>query len=811
MNKHIMKQSDKNSNIFKLTSGHEIPLNNFNFNESIENKKLFSKPCNIHKTENILYCFDCYSPICTYCRLDHTEHCYSFKNNFLIKSQAQDLFFDKIDNIIKNSLELSCPKKLFEFFYDKLDYHLKMLQESLEKYRITRVKELHSIFEAMNNNANIFNKNYNDLKETYNKFFNDGKNFFPSNTFSEVVYLQLFNILNIAALNEKSIVDYINVSKKKTVIYEEELTNAFKEVESMFVENFSKTLSTNSLLVIDKSNLFEEFNTVLQDSLTLIEKFSNFVNKRKKKTYNFNNNNTTTEYSMSSSSLNNIDKYQFNNNCFKNLNNNVSSNNKNNKKITFNNLNNQTCNYILPQNANALSLHKKENSRNIISNLNCNVSNNIQDVKYANFSLKANNNQNNTLAYINSTVHKALKDDKKYLLDNITYLKMYESTFINYLKTKEIKFNKLDLKESTNVNKIIEASQKTYSNYTLIRQNKNVNTYLSPQNKINQTYSVSNQLLNLLIIYKDILKHKTKISKIKSECISFIYEANNNNLIEANPLGFLEEEGFEYFKAIPETNKIQLYDYYNKKPYIIEVFDLNSSEFGYNKFPFGCRCFCYNDNMFIIGGKDANTEYNVILLYEINTNKLIRCPDMKYSRCYHSVLFNSQDKILYIIGGEKNKTCEGLLVDKIKLFELPHMNYERANATLYLYKQSYVYAFCGYKSSIIEDKINDTFERINISYKDTKSLMNSHWDKVIINNKANIDLKFEYVGIVPLTDSHIYMYGGYDIRTNHKTIVVFDLIKHFLISIKDKEILNIKLSIIEDKKFIEAFEEIINK
>lgn len=786
MNANIEKQQQtqlKNNyleNLYKLSSpSTSLPIDTINLKEAMKKDTIFCKPCPTHKTENILYCFDCMIGICNYCRQDHQNHCLTVKNNFLLKPQLESFLFDKLDNQIKSAFEFSYPRKLYDFFYDKLDKHFKVLQESLEKYRIQKLKELNTIFEGMESSAKIFNLNYKKSKSTFKKFVNEGKSFFPSSFFSEVVFLQLFNVVNNGTQNEKRVLNEVKAVKQKTVQYEEDLTKALFDIEALFKDSINKISGQDSLVWLKNDNPFEEFNTVLEENMMLIEKFSSLIKKKKNKSNTVINNSQ-----LDASSSISIGKIYKNSTL-------------NEKKIQCDNLN------VNP-------LFNAATNKSAVTNP---ASRNPRSLKWKDDQSQTAVDYQKVANPTFSTYTEKEKEKEEILLDKITNLKMYETMYINFIETGEVKINKLNLKDNSQISRIIEASEvRQLSNTMMARQQpKNINTYFSPQNKISSTYSVSNQLLNLLRVFADLCTNKNKLFRIDGGYPS----SDGNNLLSAgSPLSYLEDEGNDYFQAISGTKTIQLYDFQNKKPYTVEIFNLNKDEYTYDVFPYGCRSFYINDKVYIIGGKDWNQEYKTILLYEVNSCKLVKCGDMINARSYHSILYSSDRKMLYIVGGERNNTCESFSLGEARTYPMPRLVNQRANTTLYLYKGIYLYAFCGFKDSIIEREVNSSFERLNLNFTITNATMDEsvefdeNWEKVKVNNQSGSEIQFEYIGIMPFTDSHIFIYGGFDNRQVHRSVVVLDFLQHKLMRIDDKEFADLKLSLLYDQKFCDAFDAI---
>lgn len=776
MNKADKDKIEKVDFNYKLSSGETLPIQNFNLKDSIKVEALVSKPCQIHKTENNIYCFNCSKAICNYCRVEHHDHVITMKNNFLIKPALEKALFSKIDTQVKNSLELCYPKKLYDFFYDKLDKHFKNMTENLERYRVQRLKELHILFEDMESSAKEFNSNYKRSKTTLSKFVTEGKTFFPSNYFSEIVFLQMFNIVNNGMINEKRVLEEVKKTKQKTVIYEEELTKSLSDIELIFKNTLNKGSSLENIISNKLLNPFEEFNKLIEENHVIMEKFNIFVNANKKKRGRNNNN-----LGISSNSVLDFSTNNYTHNIgMKNM-------MKNSSKLMFSSVDRPKAN----QNINDISKttkkirYKEENSE---------------------YSLLPNkSNYNSNMFKGNKSI---LIEKEEIALDKFTNLKIYETAYVSYLTSGELKFQKLNFKESSQIEKIMEAST-LKNNASMNKLTKNMNVYLNPQNKMSYTYSASNQLLNLLKVYAEVNYNKSKLE-------TFEDIGNINNNIDSNiansPLRFLEEEGYDSFQAVSGTNKVEVYDFKSKKPYQITVFDLNSKEHDYNIFPYGCRSFYLEDKIYIFGGKDWDKQYKTILLYETTTCKISKIGEMKHSRSYHSINY-SHDNSLYIIGGENSNSCEMFSFSENKSYLLPSMEFTRANCSLFNYRNEYLYVFCGYKQTILDKEINNSFERLNISQpivKVAKNKFSTDWEKVNINNKAQVELPFEYIGLMPYTDSHVLMYGGYDKRSFHRSIVCLDLIKHKIIPLEDKEFLELRDVILEDEKFTQLFDKLIH-
>ena len=232
-------------------------------------------------------------------------------------------------------------------------------------------------------------------------------------------------------------------------------------------------------------------------------------------------------------------------------------------------------------------------------------------------------------------------------------------------------------------------------------------------------------------------------------------------------------------KVLEGTNQIQIYCR-DKRKLVKKTIPFNKNIHSISVFPIGCRSYISRDKLYITGGKDSksNSDLKIFFAYDFKENKVVKLPDMKKERSYHTMVFHENIKSILVFGGENNKTCEIFDIFMNIWNELPELNVPRNNINIYIDKiGTFAYAFCGSTGSISNGLHSDVIELLDLVD------LNQGWAKVDYNNKALVDLKFSYNGIYPLTDDKLLIYGAKESRKAHKTFVIFDLRKFDLLNV----------------------------
>lgn len=251
----------------------------------------------------------------------------------------------------------------------------------------------------------------------------------------------------------------------------------------------------------------------------------------------------------------------------------------------------------------------------------------------------------------------------------------------------------------------------------------------------------------------------------------------NNQIQEKSPNKTEIEEDNEIYdkiQPIPGTNEIQIF---NKKSGTIikKNVKFNNSSHKYSYFLNGCRSILINDSLFIFGGvSKEKTESKISYIYSIKNNELSLIPEMSKPHSYHSLYYIDNYNSILVIGGEYNNSCELFNINTNTWVNLPDMNYSKANCSIYFDKtHEVIYTFFG-KSGKITDRDNylDVIESLDFRQFPLE------WKKIKYNNKAEMNVKNEYIKISPISDDMIIINGGKNGRCiyliNKKEIVKFN-------------------------------------
>ena len=307
-------------------------------------------------------------------------------------------------------------------------------------------------------------------------------------------------------------------------------------------------------------------------------------------------------------------------------------------------------------------------------------------------------------------------------------------------------------------------------------------------NPTNIKSKLSDNLLRILI---------SSNMKIKNDPIKLInqYLAKNFNLAKLNNFTikaiFDQIFNHEFAKPIEGKNEIHIFDY-KKSKIIKKEKNIIKSTHGCNSFLNGSRYITINDKIYSIGGKDWSQQHNICLFYDINNDSLTRIDDMKNNRAYCSLIASDDEKMIYVIGGDNNKTCEVLNIDTLSWRELPSMNFSRGNPSLYIFKDTFLYVLSGFKGDITANLFEESIERLDISNL-------KEWEVMQYKNSSCIDMKLAHSGIIPLTIGHILIFGGENSRYKTKCQAIYDLSKNEIFNSNDK-LEKIRNDLIMEKK-----------
>ena len=291
-------------------------------------------------------------------------------------------------------------------------------------------------------------------------------------------------------------------------------------------------------------------------------------------------------------------------------------------------------------------------------------------------------------------------------------------------------------------------------------------------NNINDTSQISNtNIINQTQqpIYKTIETQTIINSNIipdnnnnNFETIKYIQSINNNIIQSENELR-LKTDIKKYLNTkyilspISQTNSIKIITSNIKEESTLPVkFPEN---FGFNTFLLDCaHCFCeLNNCLYVSGGIESTTEKNksnVLLCIDITQKdelKVKKMANMNIARNGHSMI--SEDKYIYIIGGEDNNTVERYDIENDIWDILPSMISKRMYPILYI-NNGYLYAFFG---KFKNGEYPCSIERLNLNNNNEN--IKPAWEMILFSNPKNIDVRI-YGSAVLDYNGMLYFFGG---------------------------------------------------
>ena len=291
--------------------------------------------------------------------------------------------------------------------------------------------------------------------------------------------------------------------------------------------------------------------------------------------------------------------------------------------------------------------------------------------------------------------------------------------------------------------------------------NINDTSQISNTNIINQTQQpIYKTIETQTIINSNIIPDNNNNNNF--ETIKYIQSINNNIIQSENELR-LKTDIKKYLNTkyilspISQTNSIKIITSNIKEESTLPVkFPEN---FGFNTFLLDCaHCFCeLNNCLYVSGGIESTTEKNksnVLLCIDITQKdelKVKKMANMNIARNGHSMI--SEDKYIYIIGGEDNNTVERYDIENDIWDILPSMISKRMYPILYI-NNGYLYAFFG---KFKNGEYPCSIERLNLNNNNEN--IKPAWEMILFSNPKNIDVRI-YGSAVLDYNGMLYFFGG---------------------------------------------------
>ena len=308
-------------------------------------------------------------------------------------------------------------------------------------------------------------------------------------------------------------------------------------------------------------------------------------------------------------------------------------------------------------------------------------------------------------------------------------------------------------KELTQIKINISKDESTINNINDISQISNTNIINQTQQPIYKTIETQT------IINSNIIPDNNNNN---FETIKYIQSINNNIIQSENELR-LKTDIKKYLNIkyilspISQTNSIKIITSNIKEESTLSVkFPEN---FGFNTFLLDCaHCFCeLNNCLYVSGGIESTTEKNksnVLLCIDITQKdelKVKKMANMNIARNGHSMI--SEDKYIYIIGGEDNNTVERYDIENDIWDILPSMISKRMYPILYI-NNGYLYAFFG---KFKNGEYPCSIERLNLNNNNEN--IKPAWEMILFSNPKNIDVRI-YGSAVLDYNGMLYFFGG---------------------------------------------------
>ena len=235
----------------------------------------------------------------------------------------------------------------------------------------------------------------------------------------------------------------------------------------------------------------------------------------------------------------------------------------------------------------------------------------------------------------------------------------------------------------------------------------NITTNFSlDNNKNNQDINVTNkEIENIITINKNLNLNKNKDININKDINKIIINTNKNK----NKLSY-------YLFGIDRNDCLHIFDINNKKwvgkKKIFELrLDDKSNSFKKDYQYEGTLLYNMLEGVYILTGEKTDTLY----YYNIKTNTISKICKFNNSHDNGSIMYDKNSKCLYVFGGKKTTSCEYYSLKDKKIYALPDLICDRANAS-FIISNNKIFGFFGF--SYNNETYAKTIEYIDYIKKD---------------------------------------------------------------------------------------------
>ena len=566
-------------------------------------------------------------------------------------------------------------------------------------------------------------------------------------------------------------------------------------------------LTSNTVQGLSKQDSIDDISTIRMENLENLEN-NEKANYFSNKSHENNQENLTNKFQniINRKNINekNFFNYESNNNIQKNFNELIIAEKNTNNNNVFNTIKSNNKNTLNLNEDSQLYLNNKILYTNKKSDDNKNLFDIISNNDSGNKKIKVinsgnNKNNNNFTNNIHSTEeHNNLNTNKNFFNKNseenlnknsnntnilheqiITNQSLLKRTLNNAnftLKPHKEKYDNPDLRYENIIKNIPSQIKKIEENYSVQNNNKNNYTTTANNNIASSNGFMSNKN-NQNNSTKEEINYETFNNKIENFSNPENLNFKNLNNYNTNPLEKSSSKQLQHnnlLVSLKENSNI-LFSYNPKKKEKLNheiIFPLDSKE---KKFYWNCRLLQNDSDIFITGGHDENNNpskkcyylnSNIIDSFD-NLNKpinIIELKQMNFSSWGHSMIL-LENKFLFTISGYNKKKCEYLDIQSDKWKNLSELNIWRMDCNLFLYNNSYIYAFGGFNDN---NKFNKPFvkkiEKLKIFNRgiDVPTNVNK-WEFVNLfeeKGEYNIYSLIPCMGMISLSDNKLLLFGG---------------------------------------------------
>ena len=719
------------------------------------------------------------------------------KENVLLKSHINQLE----DNNKKSAQKIKFYEEQFSLFknnsdnYQKIINELKLQNEKLNnivkmennnefqknmendfkiqiKEEILNIKKNLNEISSQNKNKNINNDETKNLENKINNLFNENKTLKEMNdklnSQNELINIEnkkLFN-QNYIYLSEiekykKQINDFNQIIENKDT-----LINSLKEKDMINAEKKEES-SELSKLKINEKKLKEEKIELNNKVNELNLKLDNIINKNK---------NTIEELKQKENEIkklireiNNKDK------LYKTL------KSENNDKIKELEMNLKKCEEEIIEKNKRINELKTENDDKIkiISELNNKIKekedNTSQLQKQTESKLnKFNNNINNSLEKesnskenidemgksgnenINNKKENKIEENKEEKTEKKEERRYIPSLRNKFLRKKEEQKRLKEKEKENNINNKEEKNTKNEDNKSEIKEEINKNEI--ENNNINKSKEIEEVKEN-----KEI-EHGTKLEEEKDEIKENIRQMTRKKNYSYKPRTSLKntdsnnennkEEKNYYLYGIDRNDYFHKFDINNKKYEKIKISQINlddkSSSFKKDYQYEGTILYNTLEGVYILTGEKTDT------LYYYNSKENIISKICKFNLGHNNgnILYDTKNNNIFVFGGKKVRSCEYFNINDKKIYNMPDLITDRANASFIISNEK-IFGFFGF--SYEKNHYSNNIEYIDYNTKDK-------WIEIKDINLLQNDITFDIESTATMyyknKEDEIMIYNG---------------------------------------------------